>query len=323
MTMRLAIVTALNGVQRRLVLAAVLGVSLVLVGVAISATNTSRGRNGLLLYQAQAGVNTQLFTIKPNGTGVRRITHFKDRSATDGNWNTRGSAIVFTQHWDPGGSNEHFLLTTINADGSGLRALPKAGSLAVNPNWFPDGRRIVFLDALGAHGGRLMVINADGTGLRSAGVSLGGPFSVCFLSAAKIAFIHEKLDGSASAIFVAGLFGHGVKRITTWGGYADKIDCSPDGKHIVFSKPEFGQDGKSANVFAVRSDGTNLVQLTHEAGGTVNAGANSWSPDGKQIAYVSNKSGTFEIWTMNADGSQQRRLTHAGDAHLSAWGSHR
>jgi hypothetical protein len=38
-----------------------------------------------------------------------------------------------------------------------------------------------------------------------------------------------------TAIFVAGLSRHGLKRITPWGSYADKIDCSPDGRRIVFS----------------------------------------------------------------------------------------
>jgi TolB protein len=72
----------------------------------------------------------------------------------------------------------------------------------------------------------------------------------------------------------------------------------------------------------MRIDGSGLVQLTHEKGGVINAGANSWSPDGTKIAYVSNKSGTYQIWTMNADGSRARQLTHRTEAHLAAWGSH-
>ena len=40
------------------------------------------------------------------------------------------------------------------------------------------------------------------------------------------------------------------------------------------------------------------------------------------IAYVSNKTGTYQIWTMNADGSDQTQLTKGAEAHLAAWGSH-
>jgi tricorn protease-like protein len=120
------------------------------------------------------------------------------------------------------------------------------------------------------------------------------------------------------AIFVARLFGHRLKRITAWGSYADKIDCS----RIVFSKPGFGQGGQSSNVYTMRVDGSNVVRLTHHSGGTINDGADSWSPDGRKIAFVSNRTGTYQIYTMNADGTHVEHLTKGSEAHLAAWGSH-
>ena len=35
----------------------------------------------------------------------------------------------------------------------------------------------------------------------------------------------------------------------------------------------------------------------------------SWSPDGKTIAFTSNRNGELEIYSMNANGSNQKRLT--------------
>ncbi|RMG24794.1 MAG: hypothetical protein D6732_23240 [Methanobacteriota archaeon] len=40
----------------------------------------------------------------------------------------------------------------------------------------------------------------------------------------------------------------------------------------------------------------------------------TWSPDGSQIAFVSNRSGTSEIWLVSADGSNLHQLTYAGQA---------
>jgi len=36
-----------------------------------------------------------------------------------------------------------------------------------------------------------------------------------------------------------------------------------------------------------------------------------WSPDGRQLAFVSQRDGDPDIYLMNADGSNQRNLTRA------------
>jgi TolB protein len=296
--------------------------ALAVVAAAAPSQATFRGQNGLLVFEAPVGANRQLFTIEPDGTGLRQVTHFSDSDGTDAKWSKDSSRIVFTRNWDPGGANEKIELYTMNADGSGAKALPKGGDLAVSPNWFPNGRRIIFLDI---HSGKLSVINASGKGLRPAGIPGVGGDAACFLPGGRrVVFLRPKPgNDSLSAIFVAGIFGHGLKRITPWGGHADKIDCSPDGKRIVYSAPEFGEaGGTSSNVYTMKTDGTSVAQLTHDTGGTINDGADSWSPDGTRIAFTSNRTGTYQIYTMNADGTDMKQLTKGADAHLAAWSSH-
>ena len=119
------------GVAAALLVAAV-------AGTALSTSTTFKGRNGRLLYQAQVGPNTQLFTVKPDGTGVRQITHFKDHSATDANWAPGGTRIAFTRHWDPGGPKEKLVLYTISANGGSAEGTAQGrGDVAVEPNWLP------------------------------------------------------------------------------------------------------------------------------------------------------------------------------------------
>jgi Tol biopolymer transport system component len=45
----------------------------------------------------------------------------------------------------------------------------------------------------------------------------------------------------------------------------------------------------------------------------------TWSPDGRKIAFVSDRSGSADIYVMNADGSQQRRLTRNAKPKELAW----
>jgi len=57
-----------------------------------------------------------------------------------------------------------------------------------------------------------------------------------------------------------------------------------------------------------------LTRLTDDAGMDING---VWSPDGKYIAWVSNKTGAYQIWVMNSDGSGKHQVTSG--AALHAW----
>ena len=63
----------------------------------------------------------------------------------------------------------------------------------------------------------------------------------------------------------------------------------------------------------MNADGTGIKQVTDMVG---NEHAPSWSPDGAQIVFSSNRGGQRQLWIMNADGSDQRPLT---DPSFEAW----
>lgn len=72
----------------------------------------------------------------------------------------------------------------------------------------------------------------------------------------------------------------------------------------------------------MRPDGTGLVKLTNSRGGKINNDLDSWSPDGTKIAFVSNRTGTVEIYVMNAKGSGVTQVTRVPEAHHASWGTH-
>jgi Tol biopolymer transport system component/uncharacterized protein YraI len=99
--------------------------------------------------------------------------------------------------------------------------------------------------------------------------------------------------------------------------YADGYDWDPDwqpnGGRIVFQSKE----GPHWEIFAVNADGSGITALTRPVTTLVNQLPSNvapvWSPDGKYIAFLSNRmdnneAGPWRVWVMNADGSNQRPL---------------
>jgi TolB protein len=285
---------------------------------------TFHGVNGRIMYAAQAGRYEQLFTVRPDGTGRRQITRFKDSAGGSlSHWSPDGTRIVFTRRWDPDGPNEREQIYIANADGSNLKPIELAGVEPIQPAWFPDGRRVLFLDL--ASRATFKIVNADGTGLRDARMPSFGDSACVFSDGKRVAVLRPRSPGNdeVQAIFVVRLDTGRATRVTAWGSYTETIDCSPGGTRIVFAKPAFGPP-RSANVFTIRADGTGLRQLTHSRGGSVNNNPNSWSPDGKKIVFTSNPGGQSDrvLFVMNADGTGVRQLTRSA-AHFASWGTHR
>jgi len=108
--------------------------------------------------------------------------------------------------------------------------------------------------------------------------------------------------------------GSGVERQLTTGPGGDyQPDWSPNGVTIAF----FSARGGNSDIWTVSVADGALQQLTHPPGTQTNP---FFSPDGTTIAYHSDREGRLEVWLMNADGSNQRRLTSMGTSgHFMRW----
>jgi Tol biopolymer transport system component len=94
------------------------------------------------------------------------------------------------------------------------------------------------------------------------------------------------------------------QQVTHMTGPAIFPDFSPDGSKIVFSAKPVGSPTR--DIYVVNSDGSGLTQLTSGEG---NNAYPAFSPDGSKIVFDSDRTGTWQVWVMNADGSPQTQLT--------------
>ena len=83
-------------------------------------------------------------------------------------------------------------------------------------------------------------------------------------------------------------------------------NVSPDGTLIVFRATEEQEDIK-----IVRTDGTGENRLTDDG---FKDRRPRWSPTGNRIAFDSDRSGNYDIWTINADGSGLQQITDDRDS---------
>ncbi|MDQ3679629.1 MAG: hypothetical protein M3378_03630 [Actinomycetota bacterium] len=113
-----------------------------------------------------------------------------------------------------------------------------------------------------------------------------------------------------SEVFTINPDGTGERVLTDFPGRDGDPSISPDGRTIAFESFRSG----FSEVWTMNIDGTNLKQLTFN--GAPEDRGTSWSPDGTRITYHTTQfpagagHSRFEIMTMNADGTNQVRLTN-------------
>lgn len=137
---------------------------------------------------------------------------------------------------------------------------------------------------------------------------------------------------SSYDVFTAGSDGSGLKQLTKSPGYDAEATFSTDGRKIVFTSMRHGD----LDIYTMDASGKNVRRLTTELGYD---GGPFFSRDGKQIVYRSYHPQTakeierykqklaenlieptvFEVWVMNADGSNKRQVTRLGAASFAPY----
>ena len=193
-------------------------------------------------------------------------------------------------------------LYTMNADGTGVRALTDNAVNDWSGNYSPDGSQVAFD---GDHDGdvEIFTIAADGTDLRQlTDNNHEDAFPAWSPDGTRIAFQSDRTG--SHQVFTMAADGTDLVQVTGLDiGNWVVPSWSPDGTRIAFS----GTTDGDAEVYVVDAGGGEPVQLT------VNEGFGDrwpkWSPNGTRIAFESDRDGDWEIFTMAADGTDLVQVT--------------
>src|SRR2546422_131457 len=188
-----------------------------------------------------------------------------------------------------------FLLLLACSEGTGPGGPPAIVFMSFGSTTSPYGRDpdIYVMDSLGRH-----VVNLT----HRVGIDVDPAWS----PDGRIVFLSNRgANGqSATHIYMINGDGTGLTVIGDTSATEETPSWSPDGRRIAFAS---NREGGVFQIWLMNPDGSSPVRLTSDAGGN---GEPSWSPDGSKIVFASFRDHDVEIYVMNADGSQQTRLTH-------------
>jgi eukaryotic-like serine/threonine-protein kinase len=277
-------------------------------------TEIAFGTENVVTDPGGRGLRSGLWIVNVD-TGARRQIVTDD--AVQPSWSPAGSRIAY---WAARGARRQRDILTIAAGGGSPVLVTDDAAIDWNPVWSPDGRYLYFSSERGGSM-NLWRVSID----ERSGRTLGPPQPVTVPSRF-VAHISVSADGRRLA-YTSVEFEQNVQRLTfdpvsekivgepLWVTSGSKlwrnVDVVGDGQWIVLTSSRPQED-----VFVARADGTGLRQLTNDSAFDRQA---RWAPDGKRIAFYSNRSGGWEAWTINPDGSGLTQVTRDAGAHHPVW----
>jgi Tol biopolymer transport system component len=247
----------------------------------------------------------QAVTIPPDSgevhlRNIRQLT-FGGQNA-EAYWSASGRQLIFQRQppEDSTGCDQEYIM---NADGSRVRRVSSGLGRTTCGYFFANDTRIFYSST--EHGGVACPPRPD--------YSLGYVWAL---------YDYDIYDANPD--------GTGKRRLTDNPGYDAEGTLSPDGQTIVFTSLRDGD----LDIYTMHTDGTGLRRLTRTLGYD---GGPFFSPDGKLIVYRAYHPATaadsaeyrgllaqhlvrpvkMDLWVMNANGSDQRQITHLPGASFA------
>jgi TolB protein len=251
--------------------------------------------------------HTEVWIMDYDGFNQRPITSYGSLSLTP-RWSADNTKLAFTSY--ALGNPEIFLFSL---ETNHRVPFPTYKGLNTTPAWAPDGQRIAFCSSMSGDP-EIYISDVNGQNLHRLTFSPGVDISPVWnpKTGNEIAFVSDR--SGTPQIYIMSDDGTNLRRLITGGGDASSPSWSPNGLFMAFSWRV--SDTGTYDIYVIEIATGRIVQLTHDVGRNEHP---SWSPDGRHLVFESNRSGSKQVWTMLADGTNPQQLTHDGQNWNPTW----
>lgn len=250
----------------------------------------------------------EIWAMDYDGSNQHQITHLNS-IALSPRISPDGSRIAFSAI-----SRGAWEILMWSNDLGRLVSFPRFGGTNLSPAWSSDGGKLAFSSSRTGDP-EIFITDAGGNGLRRVTAYKGPDVSPAWnpKTNSQLAWVSGRTG--LPQIYTMEADGTNVQKMTDQ-GYAVSPTWSPNGQFLAFAWiRHYGPGAPGAqDIYIMDITTRQFVQLTH------NGRRNDfpyWSPDGRHLVFQADD----QIWSMLADGSQQKQLTFAGKNSQPNWSS--
>ncbi len=281
--------------------------------------------------QKEFTVSKTVMTIPENAETVQPLFPTIDNNKELGTWSNDQSKIgyISSYFWNNGNNESQSLFVYSFSNNAELLVEKSSRS----PEWSPTGQKIVYQTENGmVNSGQGMpchisVYNTtDSTIKRLTSGSAFNFLPTWSFGGEWIAFLSNKAGGQEYNIWkIPSDSGTAVQVTLDFNDNSDlgiiddrspkSLSWSKDGNNIAFSRLTKLNQGYNSVIYTIPSSGGSKTILVPSQWDDY---APTYSPDGTTIAFVSNRSGKNEIWTMNLQTKKFKQITGSKDKWIYA-----
>jgi TolB protein len=264
-----------------------------------------------IAFVSNRGGNKEIWLMDYDGANQHQLTHVGTISLTP-RWSPDDTRIAFTC-FAPYQKTVSAQICLYSTESNRLISFPRYKGTNSAPAWSPDGSKLSFMSsAMGDQG--IVVTDGDGSHMRRLTLTKSVSTSPVWnpKTGNQIIFVSDR--GGEPVLYQMNADGSNIERIAMPDmGYVVDPSWSPNGQLLAFA---WRRPSGNFDLYIMDIVSRSLVELTRDAGRNERP---SWAPDGRHLVFESTRTGTRQIWTMLADGSEPKQLTFSGLNESPNW----